>query len=252
MPAKPIHSRRRVALVTGGARRLGRHIALGLADRGYHVVITYRHSAADARRTVAELKKRGCKASAVRADVSRATDVQRLFASIRRTYGRLDVAVGNAGVYPDATPLADLTEASFQAVMGTNVNGNLLVGQAAATVMHSGGRGGRIVFLASLGGLQIWKDRLAYNVSKSALITLTRAMARAVADQGITVNAVAPGHIDMPDEPGAVPTFGAERVPMQRFGSPADIVDAVLFFTESASYVTGQILAVDGGMMTIG
>lgn len=239
---------RKVALVTGGARRLGRHIALGLADRGYNVVITYRKSAGDARRTVAALREKGSVAKAIKMDVTNPADIRKAFATIRSLYGRLDVVIGNAGVYPDAIPLPDISSAVLDDTMNTNFRGNFFLGQAAATMMHAGGRGGRIVFMASLGGLQIWKDRLAYNVSKSALITLTRAMARAVAPQGITVNAVAPGHIDMPDEPGAMPTFGAERVPMHRFGTPADIVDTVLFFTESAPYVTGQVIAVDGGM----
>src|SRR5579883_443287 len=240
---------RKVALITGGARRLGHHMALALAREGYDVVITYNHSAGDARKTVADLKKLGSESVALRAEVSKRAQVENVIAQIAKKYGRLDVLIGNAGVYPDATPLENVTEKLFDATLATNLKGNFLFGKAASALMkknklQKNKEKGRIIFMASLGGLQIWKDRLPYNVSKAGVVALTKAMARALAADGISVNAIAPGHIEMNDEPGAVPTFGSERVPMQRFGTPDDIVRAMLFFVQSATYVTGEILAV--------
>ncbi|HET7152402.1 MAG TPA: SDR family NAD(P)-dependent oxidoreductase [Candidatus Kapabacteria bacterium] len=242
-----------MALITGGARRLGKHMALALAHEGYDVVITYNHSAKDAQRTVVELKKLGSDSIALRAEVSKKAQVEKIIAQIGKKYGRLDVLIGNAGMYPEATPLEKVTEKLFDDTIATNLKGNFLFGQAASALMKKNNKGenktgGRIVFMASLGGLQIWKDRLPYNVSKAGVIALTKAMARALAADGISVNAIAPGHIEMNDEPGAVPTFGSERVPMGRFGTPDDIVRAMLFFVNSATYITGEILAVDGGI----
>ncbi len=239
---------RKVALITGGARRLGRHMALALAREGYDVVITYNHSASDARKTVTDLKKLGSESLALRAEVSKRVQVESVIAQIAKKYGRLDVLIGNAGVYPDATPLAKVTEKLFDDTLATNLKGNFLFGKVASALMRKNKEGGRIVFMASLGGLQIWKDRLPYNVSKAGVIALTKAMARALAADGISVNAIAPGHIEMNDQPGAVPTFGSERVPMGRFGTPDDIIRAMLFFIQSATYITGEILAVDGGI----
>ncbi len=243
---------RRTALVTGGARRLGRHIALALADAGYDVVITYNTSRGDAQRTVAELKERKSHSIAIGANVSNSADVRRVITRVKNTYSRLDVFIGNAGVFPPATPMESLSESVFDSVLATNLKGNFLFGQAASALMQLNKTKGVIVLMASLGGLQIWKDEIAYNVSKAGLITLTRAMARALAPYNITVNAIAPGHIEMPDEPGAVPLFGAERVPMQRFGTPDDICRAVMFFVQTATYITGEVLAVDGGRHLLG
>jgi len=244
---KGARSKRKVALVTGGARRLGRHIALGLAREEYDVVITYRNSAKDAQRTLSELKALGSKAIALRAEVSKRADVNRILAQVEKKYARLDVLVGNAGVFPPATPFDEITEKLFDDTISSNLKGNFLFAQAASRLMKRNARGGSIVIMASLGAFQIWKDTLSYNVSKAGVVALTRAMARALAPQGISVNAIAPGYIEMQDEPGAMSGSSVDRVPMKRNGTPEDIVRAVLFFTQSASYITGEILKVDGG-----
>jgi 3-oxoacyl-[acyl-carrier protein] reductase len=242
----PATSNRPAVLVTGGARRLGMHIALGFADRGYDVAFSHNTAASSAVvRVVRALEARGARAVALQCDLRKQASVRSLVARANKQLGRIDAVVGSAGTYMNAIPLAKLTEAEFDRVVDTNLKGNFFLAQQAARVMN---HGGRIVFLASLGGMRIWRDRLPYNVSKAALIALTRAAARALAPAGITVNAIAPGHIDMPGERGAAPGFGAARVPMGRFGTPNDIVEAVLFFCTSASYVTGDVLTVDGGM----
>jgi 3-oxoacyl-[acyl-carrier protein] reductase/pteridine reductase len=230
-----------VALVTGAAKRIGRSIALRLAAEGADIILNYHTSKSDADRVVAEIESLGRRGAAMQADVSRRADVQRLFASIEKKFGRLDILVNNAGTFFEAR-FEDLTDEQWDRIMNTNLKSQFLCAQAAAPIMKRQGRG-RIVNLSSLGGLLPWPKYTHYCVSKAGVIMLTRCLARALAPE-ILVNSVAPGTIQFP---GEIPDEDYIRIaPTHRIGTGDDIANAVVYLL-SADFVTGQILAVDGG-----
>jgi NAD(P)-dependent dehydrogenase (short-subunit alcohol dehydrogenase family) len=233
--------RGQVALVTGAGKRMGRAIALRLAEEGADVVVNYARSEDGAEVVVREIEAVGRGALAVRADVSRKSDVQELFATAEKQFGRLDILVNNAGVFFAAT-FEDLTEEQWDSMLNTNLRSQFLCAQAAAPLMKRGGRG-RIVNISSLGGLLPWPQYTHYCVSKAGVIMLTRCLARALAP-AILVNSIAPGTIqfegDLPDEEYIW------RAPLHKTGKGGDIAEAVVFFCKT-DFVTGQILAVDGG-----
>ena len=236
-------------LITGGVRRLGLHTALALAERGNILGLNYNttpaQEAEDARN---ECLKRGAQAVfLLQGDLTKNAEsiVERFAASA----GCIDVVVNNAGVMPHRKTLDELSITQFQDTLAVNLVAPLAMTKYA--VPYFPASGGAIVNLASLGGVQIWKSRIDYNVSKAALITLTEALARELASKHITVNAVAPGAIQIegPDEHIGL---AEDKIPLGRYGSPEDIVRAVLFFIYDAPYVTGQCLVVDGGRSVIG
>ena len=230
-----------VALVTGGAKRIGRSIVERFASEGADVVINYVSSHAEAAALASEVRKRGRRALAVRADVSKRPDVQQLFQTVEREWGRLDVLVNNAGMF-FAADFSDLTEEQWDSILDTNLKSQFLCAQAAAPLLKRNGRG-HIINIASLGGLLPWPKFTHYCVSKAGVIMLTRCLARALAPE-ILVNGVAPGTIQFP---GELPDEDyIRRVPLHRTGTGGEIADAVLYFATS-DFVTGQILAVDGG-----
>jgi len=240
----------RVVFITGSGRRIGRALALGFARNGCDVAIHYGHAREEAETTLASVRELGVRADVFQADVrDRAAIRGAIFAAADRL-GGLDVLVNNAGVYPPATPLAEVTEEAWRGVIETNLYGEFFAAQAASELMLAGGgdgEAGRIVNISSLGAVQIWKDRIAYNVSKAAVVQLTRALARALAPR-IAVNSVAPGAIEIPQEPAGGSLLDAGRIPMRRYGSVDDVFNAVWFFAATATYVTGQTIVVDGGL----
>ncbi len=219
-------------------------LALRFAERGWNIGVHYHHSAEGALQVVREVRERqGVDACAVQADVQSPQEMAEAFGEAYRELGALSVLVNNAGVFPDARPLRDIDEAFWDTVLNTNLRSQLTASREFLKV--SAGRGSRIINFASLGGLEVWRERIPYNVSKAGVIQLTRALARELAPD-ISVNAIAPGLIEIPEEPAEL-TVPASRVPMQRYGSADDIFDAVWFFSTSSPFITGQILAVDGG-----
>jgi pteridine reductase len=235
----------RVALVTGGAVRIGREIACALADAGADVAVGYHRSSSDARATVRDLEARGVRAVALRADLARPSEAGALVAAAARRLGRLDVLVNNAGLFA-RTPVARTTPAQFDRLVAVNLRAPFFCSQAAARVM--GRRGGRIVNLADVGAVQAWPGYVPYGISKAGVVMLTRGLAAALAPR-IQVNAVAPGVILLPPRfPRDRARRLTRRIPMGRQGSPADVAQAVRFFATCADYVTGQVLFVDGGM----
>jgi NAD(P)-dependent dehydrogenase (short-subunit alcohol dehydrogenase family) len=237
----------KVALVTGGAARVGRSIALSLAGAGADVAIGYRASAAAAHATVSDLRALGVRAVALRADIGRPAAAQALVAHAARRLGRLDVLVNNAAVFL-RTPLAETTAAQWDRVLGVNLRGAFFAAQAAARLMPSGGR---IVNIADVGGVRAWPGYIPYGVSKAGVIMLTRGLAAALAPR-ISVNAVGPGVVLLPAgfPRGAARRLRA-RIPMGRHGRPEDVATAVRFFATCPAYITGQILFVDGGATAI-
>ncbi|HEV2342091.1 MAG TPA: 3-oxoacyl-ACP reductase family protein [Candidatus Acidoferrales bacterium] len=231
----------RVALVTGGAKRIGRSIAEKLASEGADVVVNYASSQREAEKLASELRKLGRRALAVRADVSKKREVHHMMESVQREFGRLDILVNNAGTF-FAADFDELTEEQWDRIMGTNLKSQFLCAQAAAPLLKRSGRG-YIINISSLGGLLPWPKYTHYCVSKAGVIMLTRCLARALAPE-ILVNSVAPGTIQFPDE---VPDEEyIRRAPLHRTGRGSDIAEAVFYFA-SSDFVTGQILAVDGG-----
>jgi 3-oxoacyl-[acyl-carrier protein] reductase/pteridine reductase len=230
----------KVILVTGAAKRIGRSIALRLAKEGARVAIHYGNSGAEAEQTAAESG-----AKAFQANLSSVPEIQRLFAEVEKEYGRLDGLVNNAARYRAMNPL-EASEADWDWIHSVNLKAVFFCCQAGAKLMLKNG-GGRIVNLSSLGGIRPWSQYAPYCSSKAGVIMLTKTLAKAFAPE-IAVNSVAPGviHFD-PEMPAEIRRF-VSVTPMRRPGSGDEIAEAVLYFLAGSSFVTGQILAVDGGL----
>jgi NAD(P)-dependent dehydrogenase (short-subunit alcohol dehydrogenase family) len=235
----------KVALITGGAKRLGRASALALAEAGAAVVITYLQSSREARQTLRQIEKLGVSAAALPCDVTDEKSVRTAFREVGRRFGVLDVLVNNAGNY-ETVSFESLTLNQWDAIFATNVRGPFLVSKCALPFLKK--RKGRIVHLGSLGGLRPWADHAHYCSSKAALHMLTKVMAKALAPE-IAVNCVAPGMIDLGEKSAAAfMRRMATQTPMRRNGEGNDVAAAVLFFASAPQFITGQILYVDGGL----
>jgi len=234
----------KIALVTGGAVRVGRAIAISLAAEGADVAIAYLNSGAAARQTVRDLQAFGVRAVAIRADVAKPADARRLVAQVVRRLGRLDILVNNAAIFV-RTPVLTTTPAQFDRLIAVNLRGAFFCAQAAARAM--GRRGGRIVNMADVGAVKAWPAYVPYGISKAGVVMLTKGLAAALAP-AIQVNAVGPGVVLLPESfPRESGRRLAARIPMRRHGVPDDAAAAVLFFATCPDYITGQILFVDGG-----
>ena len=235
----------RVALVTGGAVRVGRAIALALADHGFDIAFTFRSSGDEAVQTAADVEALGRVALAVRADLTEPESVDSVLTAVRERFGRLDVLVNSAASF-EARTLAEVDAAAWDRVMALNARAPHLLVRAAAPLLRQAR--GSVVNIVDLSAIQPWTDYAAHSVSKAALAHLTRLQARALAPE-VRVNAVAPGAVLKPDDwPAERWEELAEAAPLRRTGSPRDVADAVLYFVR-AGFVTGQILAVDGGRL---
>jgi pteridine reductase len=239
--AKPLEGQ--VALVTGAGRRIGSAIALRLAAEGARVVVHYRESEREAAGVAAEIARTGGKSLCMRADLTHANEIDRLFAEVERDTGRLDILVNNAAVF-SPTEVGKTTESQWDALLDTNVRAQFFCTQRAAPMLAANGHG-RIINFASLGGLLAWPKYTAYCVSKAGVIMLTRCLARSLAP-AITVNAIAPGTISFPEDAPDVAEVFTQRAPLARTGSPEDITNAVMYLV-GADFVTGQVIVVDGG-----
>ena len=235
----------KVVLVTGAAKRLGRAIALASAKQGADVAITYRESAREAREVVGELARLGAEALAVRCDVTDETSVREMVKEVASVLGGIDVLVNNAANY-ETVEFEKLTVQQWDAIFASNTRGPFLVSREALPYLRK--RHGRIVNMGSLGGLRPWATHAHYCSSKAALHMLTKVMAKALAPE-IAVNAVAPGMIELGEKAAAAfMKRMAKQTPMRRNGTAADIAAAVMFFATAPSFITGQVLTVDGGI----
>ena len=240
--AKPLNGRR--VLVTGAAKRIGRVLALKLAEAGADVAITYRGSAAEAEATVAELLRLGGQACAVLCDVRDVSSVESAVSQAAERLHGLDLLVNNAGAF-ETVPLETISEGQWDLMFETNTRGPFLVAKAAFPHLKSAG--GRIVNIGSLGGLHPWPTHGHYCTSKAALHMLSQTMAKAWAPE-ISVNCIAPGMIVTSGENSSGYEHFAEKTPMKRNGTPEDVAAALLFFATAPKFITGQVLAVDGGL----
>jgi NAD(P)-dependent dehydrogenase (short-subunit alcohol dehydrogenase family) len=232
------------ALLTGGARRVGRGIALALAEAGADVAITFRSSSTEAAQTASEIENLGRRALAIECDVRSEASVSAAVAATIGCFGRLDLVVNNAAVF-NSVPLDSLTLDQWDAVFETNARGPFLVAREA--LPHLRATEGRIVNIGSLGGIHAWANHAHYCASKAALHSLTQAMAKAFAP-AVSVNCVAPGWIALEENDPAQAAHFARKTPMLCNGSVDDVAQAVLFFAAGPHFITGQVLAVDGGL----
>ena len=233
----------KAALVTGGAKRIGRAIALALARAGADVAITYRGSETDAFNTCADILQCGVRALPVPCDVRDEASVQAAVAKTLEEFGKLDLLVNNAGAF-ETVALEEITVAEWDAMFETNTRGPFLVAKAAHAALKTAG--GRILNIGSLGGIHPWATHAHYCTSKAALHMLSKTMAKAWAPE-ISVNCIAPGMIVTSEVDEAYAEF-AEKTPMQRNGTAEDVAAAALFFCTAPHFITGQLLAVDGGL----
>lgn len=235
----------KIVLVTGGAKRLGRAAALAAARQGADIAITYRDSEREARALVGDLARQGVAALAVRCDITDERNVREMVREVARQFGGIDVLVNNAANYETAK-FEKLTVAQWDAMFASNTRGPFLVSREALPYLRK--RKGRIINMGSLGGLRPWATHAHYCSSKAALHMLTKVMAKALAPE-ISVNAVAPGMIDLGERAAAAfMRRMAKQTPMRRNGTAEDIAAAVMFFATAPKFITGQILAVDGGL----
>ncbi len=240
----------KIALVTGASRGIGRKIAVTLAGYGATVIVNYNGSQEKAEQVVAEIRERGGSAMALRADVADFVQAKGLIDEVLAGYGRLDILVNNAGITRDNL-IMKMTEEDFDEVIATNLKGAFHCTKHASRQMLRQ-RSGRIINISSVSGVMGNAGQANYCASKAGLIGLTKSVARELGSRGITCNAVAPGFIetemtdvlnqDVKDAMGG-------QIPLKRFGTTADVAETVAFLaSDLAGYITGQVIAVDGGM----
>ena len=239
------------ALVTGASRGIGRAVALKLASEGAKVALNFAGNEAAANEVRQEIEAAGGQAILVKADVANEAAVQEMVQKTADAFGRIDILVNNAGITRDGL-LARMKEEDWDAVLSTNLKGVFLTTKAVAKLMMKQ-RAGRIVNMASVVGVTGNAGQANYSAAKAGVIGFTKTIARELASRGVTVNAVAPGFIDT-DMTSVLSDKAKEAaltgIPLGRMGTPEDVADAVLFLaSDQASYVTGQVLHVDGGMV---
>jgi pteridine reductase len=235
-----------VALVTGGARRLGRAFALGLGSRGMRIAVHHAHSPSEAQSVVGELLDDGIDAAVFEADLRDASAASELPGRVIAHFGRLDVLVNSAAVMQRQS-VADTSIAEWDDIINLNLRAPFFLAQQAAP--HLAATGGCIVNIADLAGLEPWRNYPVHSVSKAGLIMLTKVLAAALAP-AVRVNGIAPGTVMIPDATTkAERDFLTETTPLQRLGTPQDAVNALLYLVAEAPFVTGEVLVVDGGRL---
>ncbi len=236
-----------VVLVTGSGRRLGRQILLAFHKRGdFDLVLNYHSSEEEANKTVDIIRSEGGRVIPIRADVSDRKSVIRMMQIIEKEYGQLDIVVNNAAIFT-RFKWDEIEDDAWNKIIDTNLKSVFLCSQEGAKLILKTSGKGKIINIASLGGLQAWKEHIHYSASKAGVLSLTRSFARTLAPD-ITVNAVAPGTIIIEGEENKeIQHININKIPLHRYGQPSDITEVVLFLSTSASYITGVTIPVDGG-----
>jgi pteridine reductase len=237
--------RNKTALVTGGAHRVGKAIALALAQAGANVAITYHSSEEQARATVAEIEQSGVRSAAFHCDQRNLESIEALFEALRHEFEQLDILINSAAIM-ERKPALDVTPVDWENVLDTNLRGPFFMAQAAARWMAQAGVDGSIVNIADLSAIHPWPSYSTHSISKSGLVAMTQSLALALAPS-IRVNAIAPGAVLKPVDWDEVQwRKQAESLPLKRTGSPAEVSEAVLFCLRS-DFMTGAIIVIDGG-----
>jgi 3-oxoacyl-[acyl-carrier protein] reductase len=241
----------KVAIVTGGAAGIGRTISLELAKHGAKVVINYRSSETKALELVEEIKQLGSEALAVKADISDFNQAKALVEEAVKAFGKLDILVNNAGITQDQL-LLRMQEEQFDQVIDTNLKGSWNMAKHAARPLLKS-EAGRIINISSIIGLIGNVGQTNYSASKAGMIGLTKSLAKEFGTKGVTANAICPGFIETEMTKNLDPKFVEaylNNIPLKRLGQPQDVANAVLYLaSDLASYMTGQVLVVDGGMV---
>ena len=235
----------KTVLITGAARRLGRAMAVSMAQAGANVAFTFRSSASEAEETLKLVKSAGVQVLAIECDLRQGQSAQETVKTVLDHFHQIDLLVNNAGVFQTAK-IEAITAAQWDEVFAVNVRGPFLMSQSCIPALRASH--GRIINMGSLGGEKPWATHAHYCSSKAALHMLTQVMAKALAPD-IAVNCVAPGMIAAEGErdPALLERLAA-RTPMQKSGTPQDVVSAVMYFATAPHFITGQILTVDGGL----
>jgi pteridine reductase len=236
----------KTVFITGAARRLGKAIALAMAQAGANVAFTFRSSSSEADKTLNEIKAKGVEGLAFECDLRRAESAQEAVKNVLKHFHQIDLLINNAGVFETAN-LEAITADQWDEVFAVNVRAPFFVSQSCIPSLRDAH--GRIINMGSLGGEKPWATHAHYCSSKAALHMLTQVMAKALAPE-IAVNCVAPGMIDAGSgekTPELLQRLAA-HTPMKKNGSPQDVVSAVMYFATAPHFVTGQILTVDGGL----
>jgi len=238
-----------IVFVTGSGKRLGRSLALNFAKKGWDVVIHYFESEESAKKTKDEIIKMGQKAYLVKADLRSYSEIELAFTNTVNEFGIPKVLINNAGVFPKAKKIFEITKDDWEDTIKLNLSAEFYTSKIFVEFAR---KNSKIVNISSLGAFEIWKNRIPYNVSKSAIIQLTRALARELAPF-VSVNTVCPGAIYFETEPSENDSamLKANKIPMKRYAAPEEIFEAVYFFSTCSNYITGQFLCVDGGASLI-
>ncbi len=233
-------------LITGSGRRIGRGFAIEFARKGWNVIIHYNESKDLAFQTKEYIEKSfGVSSFAFYCDLRETNKIAPTFQSVFQDYAIPDVLVNNAGIFPTKKELTELDEEIWNNTITINLTAYLFASKIFAEFAKEDAR---IINIGSLGGIETWKGRIPYNISKAGVIQLTKSLAKELAPK-ITVNCVNPGTIYIPDEPNQIdsPLLSVSKIPMQRYGTIQDIFDAVYFFATCSNFITGQVISVDGG-----
>jgi pteridine reductase len=233
----------RVALVTGAGKRIGRAVALRLAAEGADVAIHYGKSETEAQEVAAQIQKLGRRSVALQADLTNVPEIRSVIDGVKKEFGRLDVLINNAANFIQ-TKFAEITEASWDQSLNTNLKASFFMAQTAAPLLLQSGNG-VIINFSDIGGLMGWPGFLPHSIAKAGVIMMTRVLAKELAPE-IRVNAIAPGTITMDGDPEDWEKDFIRRAPLKRSGTTQDITDAVMYLI-AAEFVTGEVLVVDGG-----
>lgn len=227
-------------LITGSAKRLGRGLAIEFAKKGWDIILHYNTSQSEALATAQLIENSGVRVFPIQFDLSSYKAIEEGFEKIKADFPFPDVLINNAGIFPPMATLQDITPESWDSIMKVNLNAHLYTTKFFTKYAVGNSR---IINIASVGGLEVWKHRIPYNVSKAGVIKLTKVLAKELAPR-FSVNSICPGTITFEEEPV---TESAEKYPMKRFATVQDLFDAAYFFATATNYITGQNICVDGG-----
>ncbi|HQY51539.1 MAG TPA: SDR family oxidoreductase [Ignavibacteria bacterium] len=241
-----MNSSNKVALVTGGARRLGKHISLSLAESGYDIVLNYNESGKlISEKILKNLSEFNVNVTAVKCDLTKVKEIKKMFSVVSLKYGKLDLLVNNAAVFKKSD-FFETTEKMYDNFLDTNLKGMFFCCQEAAKIMlKSENKISRIINIASLGAIENWTGYIPYSLAKTGVIKLTSQLGKKLAPE-IIVNAIAPGTIEMEDEVNA-DKENINKYPMKKFADTGDILSLVKYLALENKYITGQTFIVDGG-----